>query len=230
MSCGSFWSSVKYCPSTSHSDHTSHYSGWEPPAENKHCPLTYWGTVRRAQLSSTEDQFYITPTILSSLCLMLQWWAPSHSKHRILLMWLVLIWTSNENLLCKNSRQHRAEHSFISDENLHHVAFNSTADMVCVESSQICNEIQDLQLCWLMPGEQTSGRFYKTLTKFCLSSLPYHCFDMVLRLLFNHPGSKGQVCTIITEVLTVKHGLCHLILHFRIITQCQINRTNQNQT
>lgn len=49
-----FWSSVEYCPSTSHS---SHSPCWEPPAENEHCPLTCGGTVRRAQLSSTEDQF-----------------------------------------------------------------------------------------------------------------------------------------------------------------------------
>ncbi len=52
-----FWSSVEYCSSTSHSDHTSHHPGWEPPAEIEHCPLTCGGTVRRAQLSSTEDRF-----------------------------------------------------------------------------------------------------------------------------------------------------------------------------
>lgn len=108
--------------------------------------------------------------------------------------------TQGEYSMCKSRRQHQAEHcsSQISDEDLYHVVFNSAADLGCVERSGICNEIQELQLCWLVPGEQTS---FTKLWLFCLSSFPNCCFDMVLRLLFNNFGSKGQVCTIIIEVL-----------------------------
>lgn len=65
--------------------------------------------------------------------------------------------TQGEYSVCKSRRQHQAEHcsSQISDEDLHHAIFNCAADLGCVERSGICNEIQDSQLCWLVPEEQT---------------------------------------------------------------------------